>query len=133
MPHTNRLAKRFPSVETVTVEWKEHDRPEEELAPEGGAFPHSIQASTGEVEPLLPCSNPVCHGGGFEILEVVESMVGNRRHEKTGLLVCIGWEPAKGKRTEQSPCTRAIDYRMRLTYRKKADSPRNSKRHDRNE
>lgn len=80
---------------------------------------------------MLPCSNPGCRGGGFEIREVVESMVSDRQAEKAGLLVCIGWERTKGKQIEPSPCTRVISYRIRLTYRKKVGLQRHSKGHDR--
>ncbi len=133
VPRTNNLAKRFPTVETVTVEWNAYHRPGEGLSPEGGAFSHAVQASTGEVEPLLPCSHPGCQGGGFEILEAVESMVSDRLEDKAGLLVCIGWERTKDGQTEQSPCTQVISYRITLTYRKKDNLSRNSKRHERNE
>ncbi|KAB2959071.1 MAG: hypothetical protein F9K13_11455 [Candidatus Methylomirabilis oxygeniifera] len=105
-------------METATVEWDEC-RPSGEGPPtEGGAFSHSMQAAGGAFEPLLPCSNLDCQDGGFEILEALEWMISNRRTEKTGLLVCIGWERTKGRQTEPSPCTRAISYQIKLIYRK---------------
>lgn len=120
-------------MEAVSVEWEEYRRSGEGLPVERGALSHSIRTTAGGFEPILPCSNPGCQGGGFEILEVVESMISNRRQEKAGLLVCIGWERTKGRQTEPSPCTQVIDYRIRLTYRKKDDPSRNSKGHYRDE
>jgi hypothetical protein len=114
-------------VEAATVDWEEYRHAGDEPPAQGGTFSHSMQAAGGAVEPVLPCSNPGCQDGGFEILEVVEWMVSNRHKEKTGLLVCIGWERTKGRRMEQSPCTRAISYRIRLTYRKKDGVLRNVK------
>ncbi|MCZ7626599.1 MAG: hypothetical protein C3F12_02085 [Candidatus Methylomirabilota bacterium] len=124
MARINDLGKRFPTVDTVTVEWKAYRRPGEGTLAEDGIFSHSIRAAAGAFDPLLPCSNPDCRDGGFEILEVVESMIGSRQQEKAGLLVCIGWEGTRARRTEPTPCTRVIDYRVRLTYRKKDDSRR---------
>lgn len=116
----SNVVKRFPTVEAVTVEWEEHRRPGERPSVESGTFSHVMRATGGTFEPMLPCSNPDCQGGGFEILELVESMVSDRRKDKAGVLVCIGWEHTKNSHTEQSPCTRVLSYRIRLTYRKKA-------------
>ncbi len=66
---------------------------------------------------MLNCPNPRCRGGGFEVEFVVESMISERLEEKAGLLVCIGWEGQQGSRTERTPCTAAIRYRIRLSYR----------------
>ncbi|MDE2059659.1 MAG: hypothetical protein KGL31_04285 [candidate division NC10 bacterium] len=128
MPRTRNAAKRFPTVEAATVEWEECSRAGEGSPAEGGAFSHSMRAAGGAFEPMLPCSNPGCQGGGFEILEVVESMISDQCEDKAGLLVCIGWERIKGRQTEKSPCTRAISYRIRLTYRKRDGLQRDSKR-----
>lgn len=131
MPHISSLAARFPTLEAVAVEWEEYRRLGEGLPVERDAFSHSIRTTAGGFEPILPCSNPGCQGGGFEILEVVESMVSNRRQEKAGLLVCIGWKRTKGRQTAPSLCTQVIDYRIRLTYRKKGGLPRHSEGYDR--
>lgn len=119
VPRISNGTQRFPTVEAVTVEWEESRRAGERPQAECGVFSHVVQAAGRTFEPMLPCSNPGCQGGGFEILEVVESMVSDRLEDKAGLLVCIGWEHTKGSRTEQSPCTRVINYRIRLTYRKR--------------
>ena len=118
-------------MEAVTVEWEECRRSGEGPPAERGAFSHVMRAAGGTFEPMLPCSNPDCRGGGLEILEVVESMVSDRWEDKTGLLVCIGWERTKGRQTEQLPCTRVISYRIKLTYRKTSSLQRHSKGHDR--
>ncbi|MDD5559173.1 hypothetical protein [Candidatus Methylomirabilis sp.] len=126
MSRISNVAQRFPTVEAVTVEWEECRHSGEEPAAESGTFSHAIRVTGGTLEPILPCSNPGCQGGGFEILEAVESMVSDRQEDKTGLLVCIGWERTKGRQAEQSPCTRVISYRIRLTYRKRGGLQRHS-------
>lgn len=66
----------------------------------------------------LPCQNPVCRGGGFDLASVVEGMLSYREVERAGILVCEGWEgPAAGDAAAGVPCVRAIRYRVRLTYR----------------
>jgi hypothetical protein len=132
VPRTRNAAQRFPTVEAATVEWEEYRHSGDEPPSQSGVFSHSMRVAGGVFEPILPCSNPDCQGGGFEILEVVEWMVSNQYKEKTGLLVCIGWERTKGRQTEQSPCTRVIGYRITLTYRQKGGILRNAKGHDRN-
>lgn len=129
---TSDFAQRFPTVETVTVEWEERLRQAEGKAAARGPFSHSIPTKGGGFEPVLPCPNPRCRGGGFEVEEVMESMISDRQEVKAGLLVCIGWEQAKAKPAEPSPCTHAISYRIRLTYRKTSPSrshpPRQSRK-----
>ncbi|MBZ0159069.1 MAG: hypothetical protein K8G79_02825 [bacterium] len=122
----SNATQRLPTMDTVTVEWDECYHSGGGPSVEGGAFSHIMQAARGSLEPMLPCSSAGCRGGGFEILEVVESMVSNRLEDKSGLLVCIGWEYTKGRQTAQSPCTRVISYRIGLTYRKRGDSLRHS-------
>lgn len=126
MPRISNVTQRFPTVEAVTVEWEECRHSGQELPTESGTFSHVIRATGGTLEPILPCSNPRCQGGGFEILEAAESMVSDRQEDKTGWLVCIGWERTKGGRAEQSPCTQVISYRIRLTYRKNGGLQRRS-------
>ena len=131
MPRISNVAQRFPAVEAVTVQWEEYRRSGEGPPAKSGTFSHVMRAAGGTFEPILPCSNPDCRGGGFEILEAVESMLSDRLEDNAGLLVCIGWERTKGKQTEQSPCTRVISYRITLTYRKTGGLQRHSKGHDR--
>jgi hypothetical protein len=66
---------------------------------------------------MLACPNPRCRGGGFELEFTVESMVRERLTERVGLMVCVGWERAEGRRKGEAPCTKAISYRIRLRYR----------------
>lgn len=125
-PVVSNGAQRFPTVEAVTVEWEECHHAGETPSTGHGSFSHVMRTASGAFESMLPCLHPICQDGGFEILEVVEWMVSNRQEEKSGVLVCIGWEHTTGKPTEQSPCTRVISYRIGLAYRKSGDVRRNS-------
>ncbi len=101
----------------MILEWEEYV-PSGRSSPAGmGAFPHSMRTAAGRLEPVLTCSNPRCRDGGFEVEFLMESMISDRLEERMGLLVCIGWEHEQGSRVKRSPCTAAIRYRIRLTYR----------------
>ncbi len=118
MPATGPFARRFPEVQDVTLEWGEY-LTSGEASPAGmDTFPHSSRAADGTFEPVLACPNPRCRGGGFEVEFLVESMISERLEEKTGLLVCIGWQRQQRSTTERTPCTAAIRYRIRLSYRR---------------
>lgn len=108
-------ARRFPELRDLVVEW-------EDLLPSGGgapvvtgAFPCSLRPAGGMVEAVLACQNPRCQEGGFEVGFLIESMIDEGVEERTGVLVCIGWEGKQGDR-RGSPCTCAISYRVRLSY-----------------
>lgn len=120
MSHIGTVSRRFPELKDVILEWEEC-LPTGEILPQGtGPFPHSMRATTGRFEPVLACPNPRCQGGGFEVEFLVESMVSGRQEERIGVLVCMGWEQEQGNRKDRAPCTAAIRYRIRLTYREPA-------------
>ncbi len=118
MPPISAFARRFPELQDVVLEWGEY-LASGDASPGGvDTFSHSARAADGTFEPVLGCPNPLCRGGGFEIEFLMESMVSERLEEKSGLLVCVGWERQHGSKTERTPCTAAIRYRIRLSYRK---------------
>ena len=100
-------SRRFPEVKDLRIEWEECLPSEEASRAVTGALAHSIREADGKVDPILTCPNPRCRGGGFEVGFLVESMTSERIEERTGVLVCVGWEGTAGCR-EALPCTRAI-------------------------
>ena len=109
-------SRRFPELKDLRIEWEECLPSEEGSRAVTGALAHSILGAGGKVEPVLACPKPRCRGGGFEVGFLVESMTSERIEERTGVLVCVGWEGNAGGSREASPCTRAIRYRIRLSY-----------------
>ena len=73
-------------------------------------------SSKGAAPSHIRCPKPRCRGGGFEVANLLESMLSERLEAKTGLLVCTGWGRTMGNDMEGSPCTKAIRYRIRLSY-----------------
>ena len=113
---SDRFGGRFPHVQEAILEWEEHLPLRENSPTWSGAFTHSVRAAGGTFEEMLPCPNPRCRGGGFEVANLLESMLSERLEAKTGLLVCTGWERTMGNDMEGSTCTKAIRYRIRLSY-----------------
>jgi len=103
----------FPELADAAAAW----------APAPGQGPEQeMRHAAGTWEPLIPCDNPTCRGGGFDLVSVVERMVSFRETEKAGILVCSGWEgDAAPDAGEGTPCVRTIRYRLALAYR--APSP----------
>ena len=102
-------------MKDLCIEWEECPLLEEGSRAATGALAHSIREADGKVEPVLACPNPRCRDGGFEVGFLVESMTIERLEERTGVLVCVGWEGTAGSR-DALPCTRAIRFRIRLSY-----------------
>ncbi len=103
----------FPELADAAAAW----------APEPGPGPEQeMRHAAGTWQPPIPCDNPACRGGGFDLASVVERMVSFRRTEKAGILVCSGWEgDAAPEAGEGTPCVRIVRYRLMLAYR--APSP----------
>ena len=101
----------------MSLEWEECLSFGERAASETGTFPHSVRTVGEKFEAMLACPNLRCHDGGLEVGFLVESMISDRLNERIGLLVCIGWGREQGSKTARTPCTAAIRYRIRLSYR----------------
>ena len=117
MPRIGASPRRFSDLEGVSLEWEEYPSFGESASSETGTFPHSMRTAGEKFEAILACPNPRCQDGGFEVGFLVESMISDRLNERIGLLVCIGWEREQGSKTARTPCTAAIRYRVRLSYR----------------
>ncbi len=119
MPQARAFAKRFPELKDVILEWGEYLPSGEESTVGTSAFPHSVRAASGGLDMILGCPNEHCRDGGFEVGFVLESMVRERLEERGGVLVCVGWERRAASRMGRTPCTAAIRYRFRLSYRER--------------
>ena len=99
----------FPELADARVAWAPLSAPERE---------QEVGHLAGSWQPVIPCGNPACRGGGFDLAWVVEGMLSFRETGKVGILVCSGWEgegPADA--AGGTPCVRTIRYRMMLAYR----------------
>ncbi len=99
----------FPELRDVAVAWAPLPGPGDE---------REMRHTAGSWRPTIPCGNPACRGGGFDVGSLVEGMVSFREEAKSGLLVCSGWEAEEIADPEAGiPCVRSIRYRLSLIYR----------------
>jgi hypothetical protein len=73
----------FPRLEDAVVEYRE----------EGPGAPGTAQRATARgdtLEGLIPCSNPGCRSGGFEVDLVFHEMIEAGERERQGALRCPG-------------------------------------------
>lgn len=99
----------FPELGDVAAAWISLPGPDVE---------REMRHTAGSWRPVIPCDNPACRGGGFDVGSLVEGMLSFREEEKAGLLVCSGWEGEASPDPEAGiPCVRSIRYRLLLTYR----------------
>jgi len=98
----------FPDLEDAEVEWQKLDV---EGLPVTGEVKR-MHYKAGVFQGVIPCDNPSCHGGGFEIERVMDRMFQSRETERAGILVCPGWEGG------EKPCVGSISYRIKLVYKR---------------
>lgn len=106
---TARAVPGFPELADAAVTW----------APLPGPGPEQEMGHLlGSWQPLIPCDNPACRGGGFDLAWVVEGMLSFRETAKAGIMVCAGWEGGEEDGAGGGiPCVRTIRYRLTLAYR----------------
>jgi hypothetical protein len=101
----------FPQLEDAVVEWEEIVQG---LTGEGTSAGRSVmRAKAGSFQGLIRCSNPACHGGGFEVERVLDEMVQKEEEAREGLLVCPGWIGD----ADRLPCVNSITYTIHVKYK----------------
>lgn len=101
----------FPELEDAVVEWEEIVQGlTGEETPTGRSV---MRVKSGYFQGLIPCRNPECQGGGFEIERVLDEMVQMGEEAREGLLVCPGWIGD----ADQLPCVNSITYTIQLKYK----------------
>jgi len=100
----------FPDVEDAGVEYTERGEFDDKVRALQSF--HSIKHGG-----LIPCSNPLCRRGGFEIDEVLSAMRGSRQSEREGSLSCPGDEGSPKGRHSGKRCGNEIRYKLTVKYK----------------
>jgi hypothetical protein len=66
---------------------------------------------------VLPCSNPGCHEGGYELDRLVAAMLREEETERQGILLCSGREVSSESRRGPTRCPQRIEYKASLVLR----------------
>lgn len=110
----------FPSLGDAIVEWRERRGPEDTR--------QSDIRKTGYrrgnfTRGLLPCSNPLCQEGGYQIDRLIAEMLRLGEMQREGMMLCAGRE--MGDETRRGPlrCPYRMDYKVTLTPRMEGEKP----------
>lgn len=101
------FSQAFPAVESAYFEY-------EELSITGtkkGIF--SISGRGG----VMPCGNPQCRRGGYELDRILHSMTPNKTTELKVHLHCPGDEGTPKGRKKGDPCDMSVDGVIKVKYR----------------
>jgi hypothetical protein len=108
----------FPTVADALIEWRERRGPEDEKS---GELKKTGFKRGNFTQGMLPCSNPACHEGGYEVDKLVATMVRLGETEREGMMLCTGREIAEESRRGPVRCPHRIMYKVTLTLRSGED------------
>ncbi len=104
----------FPMLSDVLIEWHERRGPEDDKQ---GDLKKIGFRRGNFTQGMVPCSNPACHEGGYEIDKIVAAMIREQESERTGMMLCSGREIAEESRRGPVRCPHRILYKATLSVR----------------
>jgi hypothetical protein len=111
----------FPSVDDALIEWSERRGPEDEKP---GELKKTGFKRGNFTQGMLPCANPACHEGGYEVDKLVATMLRLDETEREGMMLCAGREIAEESRRGPVRCPHRIMYKAAVTLRSGKDDDR---------
>jgi hypothetical protein len=111
----------FPDLQDALIEWREKRGPEDERP---GDLRKTGFRRGNFTTGVLPCSNPDCHEGGYEVDRLVAYMLRVGETEREGMLLCSGREVGEEVKRGPVRCPHRIEYRAILTPRTSEEPPR---------
>jgi hypothetical protein len=117
----NTFKSAFPEVQDAVVEWREKRGPDDEK----GLDLRKTGFRRGNfTQGVVPCSNPVCHEGGYQLDRLVSAMLAEGETQREGVMLCSGREVAEEVRRGPVRCSYRIAYRATLQVRTEKESRR---------
>jgi len=110
----NSFKTAFPQLADATIEWRERRGPEDTSSADLRKTGFRRGNFTAGV---LPCSNPGCHEGGYEVDKLLAFMLRYEETEREGLLLCAGREVAEEARRGPVRCPHRIEFKASLSQR----------------
>lgn len=110
----NSFKTAFPDLNDAAIEWRERRGPEDER----GLDSRKTSFRRGNfTQGILPCSNPDCHEGGYQVDRLVAQMIRDGDTERSGFMLCSGREVGEEVRRGPIRCPYRIEYSVKLTPR----------------
>ena len=110
----------FPELADAFIEWRERRGPEDRSAGDTRKTGHRRGNFT---QGVLPCSNPACHEGGYQVDRLIAEMVRQGESERVGMMLCSGREVGEEVRRGPVRCPYRIEYKVALTPRSDEGPP----------
>ncbi len=108
--------KAFPALEVATISSYEDDEGVYNFETD-----ESQRRTFGEGVPfregLIPCRNPRCRRGGYEVDDSLYEMVREKSTEKVFVRKCPGDEGSPKGRKRGDRCGNVLHYRLRIKYK----------------
>src|SRR5919205_2913390 len=110
----------FPMLSDAVIEWRERRGPEDTKGLETRKTGYRRGNFT---QGVLPCSNPACHEGGYQVDRLIAEMLREGEMERKGMMLCSGREVAEEARRGPVRCPYRIDYSVTLSTREEERPP----------
>jgi hypothetical protein len=109
----------FPMLSDAVIEWRERRGPEERA----GDLRKTGYRRGNFTQGVLPCSNPACREGGYQVDRLIAEMLELGETERDGLLLCSGREIADEARRGPVRCPHRIEYHVTLSSKTEGEEP----------
>jgi hypothetical protein len=116
----NSFKSAFPQLQDALIEWRERRAPDDERS---GDLRRTGHRRGNFTQGVLPCSNPDCHEGGYQIDRLIAQMLDLGENEREGVMLCSGREIGDEVRRGPVRCPHRIHYRAVLTGRGQEEPP----------
>jgi hypothetical protein len=110
----------FPDLQDAVIQWRERRGPEDEKPGDTRKTGYRRGNFTSGV---LPCSNPNCHEGGYEVDRLVAFMISLGEESREGVMLCSGREVGEEVKRGPVRCPHRIEYAVTLTPRAPEERP----------
>lgn len=104
----------FPDVSDVVVEWREKFGPEDERP---GELRKTGYRRGNFTQGVVPCSNPSCHEGGYQLDRLVADMLVVGDLAREGMMLCSGRETGEEVRRGPVRCPHRIFFKASLSLK----------------
>jgi len=104
----------FPELGDALIEWRELTGPEDERP---GDLRRTGFRRGNFTSGVLPCSNPDCHEGGYQIDRLVADMLHMEEKQREGTFLCSGRETGEEVRRGPVRCPHRIMFKAVLSPR----------------
>lgn len=108
--------KAFPSVKSFVLTGREHGD-SREIASIPIEHRSALHYTAPNLPAKIPCSNPRCQQGGYELQWILDAIIRNRDTHYENTFYCGGHEGSPKGRRKGDPCCNYIEMTIELEYK----------------